>query len=350
MRCTVAYTRHQSLSRCSGYDLIARHLEATEMTARRGDPSGGLSLLTARLLRRGAASRWYQGSSARVEWDACCNLRKEKPDILHYLWADSDLGYLPWVKHSLSPHTRLVGTLHNPPAQLDQVLRFPRILQKFDALILMSSHQREHLLRAGLSPDRLHVIPHGIDTDFFHPPSLPIQPSKFRVLSVGGYLRDFALLHAVCSACANQVDIEFQIIGPPAKADQFANLPNVIFRHGLSDDELAEVYRSSSCLLLTLIDATANNSLLEAMASGLPVVTENLGGVSDYADESTALFAPPKSVHALVAAIRRLADDTALADRLGWAGRQKTEALAWPMIAARTRELYQSLLSSGSGR
>ncbi|MFH1497043.1 MAG: glycosyltransferase family 4 protein [Verrucomicrobiota bacterium] len=339
---TTVYSRHSSLSQRSGYDRIAGGLNAREIVAPRGDPATALGRFGSRLLRCGSASRWYQGSSATVEWRAARLLRKEPPGILHYLWADLDLGYLAPLVHRLSPRTKLVGTLHNPPFMLDEVMRFPGVFRHFDALILMSTHQADHLARMGVDRAKLHVIPHGVDTDYFRPaPCLRQDP--FRVLSVGGHLRDFDLLKEVCSALPR---VRFEIVGPAAQAPRFAALTNVDYRHGIDDDQLAEAYRSASCLLLTLVDATANNSLLEALASGLPVVSENIGGVPDYVDDTCAELVPPKSLAGLTRAIERLAADPTRTAGMGAAARRRAETLGWTAVSARTKNLYASLLSA----
>lgn len=337
----VLYSRHGSLSRNSGYDLIARHLDADEISAPRGDPSSIIARTAARVLRRGAASAWYQGSSAKIELQALARLRKVRPPILHYLWADMDVGYLPPMVRRISPGTRLVGTLHNPPFMLDHpVMRRPSVLRHFDALVLMSRHQADYLTRLGMDPRRLHVIPHGVDTDCFHPPGAGERGAGFTALSVGGYLRDFDLLQAVCEAAP---ELSFEIIGPGGFAKRFETLQNVSYRHGLTDDELAQAYRRASCLLLTVEDATANNSLLEAMASGLPVVGEAIGGIPDYAMPEFSRLCPPKSLDALVESLRGLARDPSGLDAMGKAARRHAETLSWPNVARQTRDLYQTL-------
>jgi glycosyltransferase involved in cell wall biosynthesis len=69
-------------------------------------------------------------------------------------------------------------------------------------------------------------------------------------------------------------------------------------------------------------DATPN-VLLEAMATGIPVVSTRLSGIPEMIrDDVDGLLVPPGNPEALADALERLADDAALADRLGLAGRQ----------------------------
>jgi len=69
--------------------------------------------------------------------------------------------------------------------------------------------------------------------------------------------------------------------------------------------------------------------VLEAMASGLPVIATNWGGPADYLDSSCGLLVEPQSPGALVAnlteAMLQLAKDAPLARQMGAAGRAKVE-------------------------
>jgi glycosyltransferase involved in cell wall biosynthesis len=68
------------------------------------------------------------------------------------------------------------------------------------------------------------------------------------------------------------------------------------------------------------------NAILEAMAAGRPVVASAVGGVPDVVtDGVTGLLVPPEDPAALAAALTRLADDPALADRMGVAARRAAE-------------------------
>ena len=61
-------------------------------------------------------------------------------------------------------------------------------------------------------------------------------------------------------------------------------------------------------MLQTLENSTANNVVLEAMACGLPVVAERVGGISEYVSRENAILTEPNDVDTLVRAIRVLAD------------------------------------------
>jgi len=112
----------------------------------------------------------------------------------------------------------------------------------------------------------------------------------------------------------------------------------VIFAGRLDRDAMAQAYRAADIAINPSLVDNMPNSVLEAMASGIPVVSTNVGGVPFIVkDEHTALLVPPKSPEAMAKAILRLMDDSALSDKLidnGLADVQKfTWQQVWPVLA-----------------
>jgi len=122
-------------------------------------------------------------------------------------------------------------------------------------------------------------------------------------------------------------------------------LRNVEVVSGLSDDELRISYREASCLLMTLEVATANNALLEAMACGLPIVSENVGGVSEYTGLRCAMLCEPGLAEALKRSILKLYRNPDMITRMGLLARERAEELNWPRVAQRTVRLYEDVLA-----
>ncbi len=326
------------LARRSGYHLLAEYLpEGETLTAPRRDPAGGWRRLAAGAARRLAFTRWYLGGCAELEWQAWRRLQSGFEGVVHYLWCDRDLGFLDLLLNR-NQH-RFVATFHNCADLLPEVIRHPRRLRKAAAIILMSETQRAYFRQAGVPDSRIHFLPHGVDTAYFQPAASE-RRSEFVALSVGGYRRNFALLREVCAAVPQ---LNFEIVGPAAVAEKFRGLTNVRFLSGLSDAELLARYHGASCLLHIAEHATANNVLLEALACGLPVVAERIGGIPEYVDSSCALLTEAGDGAQITNALQRLAQSAGLQSEMQFAARLRALELAWPKIAARTLELYQSL-------
>jgi phosphatidyl-myo-inositol dimannoside synthase len=117
-------------------------------------------------------------------------------------------------------------------------------------------------------------------------------------------------------------------------------------------DTLPDLYRAADLFVLPAVhDGRGNvdglpNVILEAMASGLPVVASAISGIPlAVEDGRTGLLVPEGDPAALLGALRRLLADRAAARALGEQGRRKAEAeLTWDAVAARYREGYLAAL------
>jgi glycosyltransferase involved in cell wall biosynthesis len=123
----------------------------------------------------------------------------------------------------------------------------------------------------------------------------------------------------------------------------FRHLPNVTIHSGIDDSALARLYRSADVLFLPLVQSTANNSLLEGIASGLAGAITDLEAVRAYLPGGEALLVADNQVDAFVAALRRLRQDVELRHELGRRARARAEALAWPRLIRRYEEFYASV-------
>jgi glycosyltransferase involved in cell wall biosynthesis len=126
------------------------------------------------------------------------------------------------------------------------------------------------------------------------------------------------------------------------------HFPGVVYREGLPG-----LYRAADVFVLPAVhDPEGNvdglpNVILEAMASGLPVVASGISGIpTAVADGVTGLLVPEGDGAALYTAVDRLLRHPDEARALGAAGRQRAAAdLTWDAIAARHRMAYRQALA-----
>ena len=125
---------------------------------------------------------------------------------------------------------------------------------------------------------------------------------------------------------------------------QFAGTPTV-FTGYLRGDELAHAYASADLFVLTGANETFGNVVLEAMASGLPVIVPDTGGQIDHvADGVNGLVYAAEDSDALVAAACRLASDLPATRQLGAAGRVYAERQRWDHVLDGLMQDWQSLV------
>ena len=118
-------------------------------------------------------------------------------------------------------------------------------------------------------------------------------------------------------------------------------------------DELPDLYRAADLFVLPAIhDPRGNvdglpNVVLEAMASGLPVVASAVSGIPlAVIDGATGLLVPEGDAGALRNAVAALVADPEARRRMGAAARRRAEAdLTWDAVGARYREAYELALS-----
>jgi glycosyltransferase involved in cell wall biosynthesis len=122
----------------------------------------------------------------------------------------------------------------------------------------------------------------------------------------------------------------------------------VEFAGRLERDAMASRLRESSVALNPSLADNMPNSVLEALASGVPVVSTRVGGVPHVvANEETALLVPPADPGAMAAAVLRLLCEPALAARLRAAGLSGVANYAWSQVGPRWGAVYHSALAEG---
>ena len=195
----------------------------------------------------------------------------------------------------------------------------------------------------------MEFIPHGVDTTFFRPvPKVTSAGAPLRLLTVGTWLRDYDLWVEIAERLADlEMNVELTVISNKhliAKTrDKLYKDITVNWQTGLSDEQLADTYQQSDLLLLPLIDAWANNALLEAMASGLPILCSDLPATREYLGDD-GLYA--KTAEEFVSQIRLLNEDSDFRASLSRRLRDKAcTQYSWLSVAQRHRSLYHATLN-----
>jgi glycosyltransferase involved in cell wall biosynthesis len=118
----------------------------------------------------------------------------------------------------------------------------------------------------------------------------------------------------------------------PLLEETFAGLP-VVFTGYLSGDELAAAYASADLFVFPGANETLGNVVLEAMASGLPVVAPQAGGIQDLVQNGkTGFLVDPESRDSMIAAVAALVANPTFAAEMGAAGRQAACARRWDHV------------------
>jgi glycosyltransferase involved in cell wall biosynthesis len=222
----------------------------------------------------------------------------------------------------------------------------------------------------GFPEDRSWVIPYGVDITAYSPAperraiwrdKLGIPAEAPLILGVGRMAtkKGFQiLLEVLPELLTAQPEAHVVLAGGGDLLERFAaaasawpgrvHLPGSVLR-----DTLPDLYRAADLFVLPAVhDSKGNvdglpNVILEAMASGLPIVASGISGIPlAVEDGRTGLLVPEREPRRLLAALLGLLGDRGLAREMGERGRRKAESeLAWDAVAARYREAYLPALS-----
>jgi colanic acid/amylovoran biosynthesis glycosyltransferase len=187
---------------------------------------------------------------------------------------------------------------------------------------------------------KLAVIHCGVDTSFFRPGKSPPPERPFSLLCIGE-LHEVKGQRYLVEACRllteAGVDVSCTLVGDGADR---AALTREIAAAGLEERvtiagrrtraELAELLRAAHVLVVPSVPTSQGKRegipvvLMEAMASGIPVIASGISGIPELVEDGkTGILVPPRDAGALARALRLLHEDAALRERLALAGREK---------------------------
>ena len=318
-------------------------------------------------MRRRRANPWHE---LRTIAELVRLYRRERPDIVHHV------AMKPVIYGTLAALLAGVPAVVNALAGLGYVftssdlrarlLRAPvraalRLLlgARRVRTIVQNPDDARALEAIGVPGPRVLVIPgSGVDTDAFRP--APEPEGAVVACMVGRMLRDKGVAELVAAARrlkATLPSLRVLLVGPPDPGNP-ASIPEATLRAWAGEgviewtgprDDVADLWRAAHLGVLPSYREGLPKSLLEAAASGRPMVATDVPGCREIVvDGETGLLVPPRDADALADAIGRLASDRDLRERMGAAARERVVArFSEPRIEpeAETLALYRSLLS-----
>jgi phosphatidylinositol alpha-mannosyltransferase len=290
-------------------------------------------------------------SQIAVTWDIQKQVNevvKKGFDIIHI---HSFVPVLPILALKYSD-TRNVITIH---AAYDRSLAYEmskrylmKYFNKLDARIAVSKIAEKSI--SMFFPGRYIIIPNGVDIDRFNPEVEPLPEFKgrFDILFIGRFepRKGLKYLLSAFPAIKRKVpDARLVIVGSGRFKKPKRYYDDIVLQKSVPPSLIPKFYASSDVFCSP---ATGNESfgivLLEAMASGVPVVASSIPGYRCVIkDRDTGILVEKKNPQAIASAIIKLARDKGLREKMGERGREFAIGFSWETITNKIETVYRSL-------
>ncbi len=233
-----------------------------------------------------------------------------------------------------------------------------RVAKRLRRVITVSQSSYDDICRDHMvSPERLFIVPVGVDPDLFVPmPGVVRKPNQ--IISTAS--SDVAmkgqryLLEALAKLRTDHPDLKLVMVGrlkegsAAQRTIEDLSLQDAVeFVSGISDERLVELYNESACAVVPSLYEGFSLPAIEAMSTGCPLVATTGGAIPEVAgpDGETCYMTIPGDSESLAAGIRRALHDQEAATRIGAAGRERViNRWSWRHTAVRTVDHYRALL------
>jgi glycosyltransferase involved in cell wall biosynthesis len=230
----------------------------------------------------------------------------------------------------------------------------PAVLRSADQVLATFTAQVPMLLAAGVPRQNISVVPYGVDIDHFTPDGDTVDRHRAqRVIAVGGMVPPSGFGTPVAALRALP-DAELVLVGgAPRHGTHAAELRDYARSLGVANQvhlagpvprtDLPALLRSADLMVCSPWETTFGTAALEAMACGIPVIANGMGGLADtVVHDVTGTHVAPRKPRELAAALRRMLSHKAMREQHGAAGRDRvTVRYSWCRIAEETVHAYR---------
>jgi rhamnosyl/mannosyltransferase len=311
---------------------------------------------------------WFKVSNTPINplwyWRIQKILVNDRPDLIHL---HSPVPYLPDIVAVAAGRAPIVLTYHSGSMRkgrwpidllvgMYETVFLRALFKRAEAVITISQEFANRKFPE--FKKKMHFIPTGVDLARFKKTPLP---TKERVTFVGRLEHSSSwkgveqLLQAFVLVLKQRSHAILEIVGGGDALDYYRTrardlgiAESVVFTGALIGQSLVEAYKRSSVVVLpSTSDAEAFSIVLvEAMASGRPIIATNIGGNPQVVEEGkNGLLVPPSDPASLAEAIGRVLGDRVFATRLAESGALKALDFSWDIQAKKYDELFQAILT-----
>ncbi|MCK5628347.1 glycosyltransferase family 4 protein [Candidatus Bathyarchaeota archaeon] len=243
-----------------------------------------------------------------------------------------------------------------------------RMLERSNKIIAVSEYTKRELLKYyRVKQDKIRVIHNGVDIEKFKPTInklkakevLGLDPEDKTILYVGRlYSRKglFTLIESMPAVVKKFKKAKLMISGKGlsnelkkliSHAEKLGVEKNIVFTGYFPDEKLPQLYQAADIFAFSTFYENLPFAILEAMSTGLPVVTTNVGGIPEIIEDGVNGFlVEPFNSNQLANRILRFLDNPKEAAVMGLAGRKTIEErFDWRLIVKKVLRVYREALN-----
>jgi len=285
-------------------------------------------------------------------------------DVLSTLMAPMVRSAPGLVVHFKTMHAFTAPGAVRPAARLYRRMSYPHTAKVADAIIINSESLRHEVMRyLDVDPAKLRLIPEAVDHDLFRPGDADearahvaerygvTRPVLLFVSSLLPYKNCEGLLRAFAAARSELGDRQLAVVGPgrdvayvaelKALAEQLGIADDVVWVGGVPLEETVQFYRAADVFVYPSFNETFGLPILEAMATGCPVVTSDTSAMPETAG-GCALLADPHDPESIADALVKACGPEG--ERLRASGLERAAEFTWDATAERTLDVYREAM------
>jgi glycosyltransferase involved in cell wall biosynthesis len=232
-----------------------------------------------------------------------------------------------------------------------------RVARRMSTIVTVSTNSSSDIQRDfGVDPAVMRVVPIGVDTLTFRPPSTPRVPGRIvAVSSSDSPIKGVKVLLEAVAKLRTGRDVELVVVGKPrpegpvSRAVTDLGISDIVrFVSGLTDAGIAELFASAEIAVVPSLYEGFSIPAVEAMACATPLIASRAGALPEVVgdDGTTAVLVEPGDPAELADALGALFDDDDRRSAIGAAGRRRVEtSYTWRAVAESMVDVYRDAIA-----
>jgi len=275
-------------------------------------------------------------------------------DLIHANWTLS--AFAAWISHPFYKKPYVVTVLGSDiyqGAQNPIIARISKfVLLHSSKVISISRALAEETISLGIPAEKIELVYSGINTDVFHPG----KKEKGKYLLFVGSLIERKGVQYLIPAFKQIIKVHpgyrLVIIGEGSDKDKLLELTHklglseqVQFLGNRPQSEVSDWMRQAAMFICPSLEEALGQVLLEGLASGVPIIASNVGGIPELITPEVGIVVQPADPDALADAMHHLLIDGQRMEEMGKMGRRKVmQHFTWNSVARRLLEIYSEVI------